>query len=85
MMDTEVLGLEIKQFLSNGTMKTLVPRIIGQTANAVQIKQRTKGNWNEDSLLAEVERISGKKAVETSVEIIKGFQRHWLSDLVGTG
>lgn len=54
----EVLAVEIHQFVGNG-LKTLVPRVIGQTAAA----QRRKGTvdllarqWNEASLFAELDR-----------------------------
>jgi len=38
---TEVLGLEIKQYLSEDGQRTLVPRLIGQTAGAQQKKCST--------------------------------------------
>ena len=38
MKDTEVYGLEIKQFVGNDGQKTLVPSLIGRTASAVQMK-----------------------------------------------
>jgi hypothetical protein len=34
MSPTEVLGVEIKQYTGNGDLKTLVPRIVGQTEEA---------------------------------------------------
>jgi hypothetical protein len=34
MSPTEVLGVEIKQYIGNGDLKTLVPRIVGQTEEA---------------------------------------------------
>jgi hypothetical protein len=34
MSPTEVLGVEIKQYVSTGDLKTLVPRIVGQTEEA---------------------------------------------------
>lgn len=43
MTETEVLGLEIKQYISQGGMKTLVPQIIGRTASAVAIKRPEQG------------------------------------------
>lgn len=40
----EVLGVEIKQYIGQG-MKTLVPRVIGQTAEAEK-KHRTPSSWS---------------------------------------
>ena len=39
MRDTEVYGLEIKQYVGNDGQKTLVPNLIGRTASAVQMKR----------------------------------------------
>ena len=39
MRDTEVYGLEIKQFVAKDGSKTLVPTLIGRTASAVQAKR----------------------------------------------
>lgn len=35
MIDTEVLRLEIKQYISDSNLKTFVPRIVGQTSNLI--------------------------------------------------
>lgn len=51
MADTEVLGLEIRQFISEQNHRTLVPRIIGRTPSAVQVKSQANFAWNEDSYL----------------------------------
>jgi hypothetical protein len=34
MSPTEVLGIEIKQYVGGGNLKTLVPRLVGQTEEA---------------------------------------------------
>ena len=39
MRDTEVYGLEIKQYIGKDGLKTLVPNLIGRTASAVQMKR----------------------------------------------
>ncbi|MCL1803892.1 MAG: hypothetical protein FWG30_09740 [Eubacteriaceae bacterium] len=39
MRDTEVLGLEIKQFVGEDGSKTLVPNLVGRTAGAIQAKR----------------------------------------------
>lgn len=81
MNPAEVLGLEIKQF-GNDTLKTLVPKIIGQTSSA-QIKKRykEKRQWTEESFYKELERRDGKFSVEIVKKIINKLQgqvsRYW--------
>jgi hypothetical protein len=48
MRDTEVYGLEIKQFVGKNGLKTLVPNLIGRTASAVQAKcGESKQKYND--------------------------------------
>lgn len=72
MTPAEVLGLEIKQF-GNETIKTLVPRVIGQTSSA-QIKKglREYNQWTEETFFEELERRNGK----TSEEIVRKIIDH---------
>lgn len=58
----EVLGLEIRQYTSSEGMKTLVPRIIGRTASAVQAKQREKRKWSEAEFMEDVLNNTGDTA-----------------------
>ena len=61
----EVLAVEIKQF-SGQSLKTLVPRIIGQTSEAGDRKRvssgRAKRQWDEASYFAEMETRHGVEA-----------------------
>jgi hypothetical protein len=53
----EVLAVEIRQYVGEG-LKTLVPRVIGQTAEAQVAKSsagRTKKRWDEPSFFQELE------------------------------
>ena len=56
----EVLAVEIKQFVGQG-MKTLVPKLIGQTAEAEKKKAapRESRQWDEKSIFDEIERLQG--------------------------
>jgi len=57
----EVLALEIKQYVGEG-LQTLVPRVIGQTAEAEKKKSVGRGagkRWDEASFFAEVESRNG--------------------------
>jgi hypothetical protein len=58
----EVLAVEVKQF-ANDALRTLVPRVIGQTAEA-QIKKgggRTHREWDEASFFSDLEQRRGKR------------------------
>ena len=47
MVDIQVLGLEIKQYISDSNLKTFVPRIVGQTSNSISIKRQTNNSkWD---------------------------------------
>jgi len=61
----EVLAIEIKQFVGQG-MKTLVPKIIGQTAEAEKKKvvSRESRLWDESSFFAELERCQPPQVAE---------------------
>jgi len=58
MNPAEVIGIEVKQYVGEG-MKTLVPRVIGQTAAVEARKGRRAGSerreWDEDSFFDDVE------------------------------
>lgn len=59
MAPAEVLAVEIKQYVSkDSNLKTLVPRVIGQTAKAQDTKSggvRTSRQWDETSFFEELE------------------------------
>jgi len=59
----EVLAVEISQFVGEG-LKTLVPRVIGQTEEAKTRKSgggRASREWDETSFFQEMESISGRE------------------------
>ncbi len=55
MTQTEVLGLEIRQYLSSGLRKILVPRLIGQTSSAVQVKSAGRAKMSEEDIMSAIE------------------------------
>lgn len=75
MADTEVLGLEIRQFISEQNHRTLVPRIIGRTSAAVQAKSQASFAWNEDSYLERVKQVSGSKTADICRRLLQEFRR----------
>jgi hypothetical protein len=75
----EVIGVELRQFVGSG-VKTLVPRVVGQTAASRYKKSAgsTSGKqWDESSFLAEIESKRGVDAARISREILE-----WVEPLV---
>ncbi len=70
MNPAEVLAVEIKQYEGQG-IQTLVPRIIGQTAEAQNVKRRTKkrNKWDENSFFAELENLHGVDVAKIAKKI----------------
>jgi hypothetical protein len=67
----EVLAVEIKQY-KGANLKTLVPRVIGQTTEA-QINKRVKttsNKWDYDSYLAELEINCGHNVSKTARKLL---------------
>ncbi len=57
MTPAEILGLEIKQFIGQDNVRTLVPRVIGQTTTADTTKgvnKREDSNWTEETFFIEL-------------------------------
>jgi hypothetical protein len=75
MSPADVLAVEIKQYIGEG-LQTLVPRMIGQTAEAQARKGRPGGRrWDEQSLLEEIER-QGPEELEVARQIIEWSRSH---------
>lgn len=60
MVNAELLGVELKQFLNaNNQLKTLVPRVVGQTTQAIlqkQVKHISANQWEEISFFEEIKK-----------------------------
>jgi hypothetical protein len=57
----EVIAVELRQFVGEG-VRTLVPRVLGQTATAIQKKSAggsDRREWDETSFFADAETIQG--------------------------
>lgn len=90
MTDTEVLGLEVKQFVSDDGARILVPRIIGKTQAAAQVKSRSEFVWTEESFLERVENISGQDIANVCEKALRAFEQlgcriYWGSGQVQAG
>lgn len=69
---TEVLAVEIKQYVSQEGLRTLVPRLIGQTAEAQQKKSsstRERKSWDEVSFFKEFQVRQGSEEADMAREL----------------
>jgi hypothetical protein len=66
MNPAEVLAVEIRQFIGE-RVRTLVPRVIGQTTAAIDLKRRA---WDEGSFLSELDRNAGEALVAVTRQLI---------------
>jgi hypothetical protein len=69
----EVLALEVPQYVG-GSLKSLVPRVIGQTAEAQQKKsvgQRVTRQWDEASFFEELLKARGEEETQVARAILE--------------
>lgn len=69
---TEILAVEIKQYVSQEGLRTLVPRLIGQTAEAQQKKSsatRERKSWDEVSFFKEFQVRQGSEEADMAREL----------------
>jgi hypothetical protein len=84
MTPTEVLALEIKRYV-HGDHETLVPRLIGRTAAAADVKQPSRGErWSEARILGRLEKRDPAEA-RVAREIFAWARRHGLRLAFGQG
>jgi len=70
-MTAEVIAIEVKQYVGEG-LRTLVPRIIGQTAAAETRKVRGEARqWDEASFFAELEKKQGPEDARVARELLE--------------
>ena len=73
MAPAAVLAIEVRQFVGNG-LRTLVPTVLGQTAEAQQRKgaARAQGTqWDESRFMAILGERNGDEAVATARHILR--------------
>lgn len=75
MSETEVFAIEVKQYVdAAGERQTIVPRVIGRTEAAKAAKsggRRRTRQWDEQSLLDDIQRLAGDTAVVVARELIR--------------
>lgn len=81
MVRAEVFGVEVRQFVGEGH-QTLVPRVLGRTAAADQVKQGALGggsrrafHWTPETLLAQAAELGGPRATRLMESV-----RRWSAD-----
>jgi hypothetical protein len=85
-MAAEVIAIEVKQYVGPEGLRTLVPRVIGQTAAAETRKgPREKGRWDEASLLRELEAQHSPAEANVARELIEWARVQRLRLWWGTG
>lgn len=86
MTPAEVIAIEVKQYVGEG-VKTLVPRVIGQTAEA-ETKKRAGGpgrQWDEESFFSLLAEKAGEDAVSAARELLEWATKRRLRITWGRG
>lgn len=85
-MVAEVIAIEVKQFVGPDGLRTLVPRVIGQSAAAESRKgSREKRQWDEESFLDEIESRRGEVDARLSRDLIDWSRPRFPRFTWGTG
>lgn len=69
----EVLAVEIRQYTGKG-LKTLVPRVLGQTTEALVRKGEEKKRWDEPTFFADLTRRTGEEEARVARRILDWAQ-----------
>ncbi len=86
MKNTEVLGLEVKQFISESGLKTLVPKIIGQTSEALSLgKSRKSRQWDEESLYQSFREQGREDVMDIARTLLQWSREHCTRVWFGRG
>jgi hypothetical protein len=88
MTPAEILGVEIKQFVGQDNVKTLVPRVIGQTTTADTTKGVNKGkdsNWTEETFISELTEQQGTIVAEVARKLLFWLKPQMTRIWYGTG
>jgi hypothetical protein len=85
----EVYGVEVRQFVGEGH-QTLVPRVLGRTTTADQVKEASSGSrrarhWTPDTLRDEALVLGGEEAQRLVDSVIAWSARTAISPTVGVG
>lgn len=88
MTPAEILGLEIKQFVGQDNVKTLVPRVLGQTTTADTTKGVNKGkesSWTEETFFTELTLHRGTVEAEVARQLLNWLKPQMTRIWFGSG
>ena len=73
----EVLAIEVRQYLGEN-LKTLVPRVIGQTQEAIQKKKVSTSTrqWDEASFFVEIKNKRGEQEAKVAKDILDWSKKY---------
>ena len=83
----EVLAIEVKQFVGEN-LKTLVPRVVGQTETARQKKSGARGDlrqWDESSFFLNLSQRRGEQEARVARRLLEWANQHRLRIWWGQG
>ena len=83
----EVLAIEVKQFVGEN-LKTLVPRVVGQTETARQKKKVDRGEsrqWDETSFFSDLSQRRGEQEAAVARRLLDWAKNHGLRVWWGQG
>jgi hypothetical protein len=83
----EVLAIEVKQFVGEN-LKTLVPRVVGQTETARQKKKAERGEtrqWDESSFFSDLSHRRGEQEAAVARRLLDWAKNHGLRVWWGQG
>lgn len=87
MTPAEVLAIEVKQYVGEG-LRTLVPRVLGQTAEAQQRKGRSAREhrqWDEDSFMRTLAEECGEEEQAVASKVVAWAKERGLRLAYGSG
>jgi hypothetical protein len=87
MTPAEVLAIEVKQYVGEG-LRTLVPKVLGQTAEAEQRKRhggREQRQWDEESFVHALARERGDDERAAALKVIAWTRERGLRSDYGKG
>lgn len=76
MQNSEVLGMEIRQFTSTDGKQLFIPQIIGKTSRAAEVKtKKNSKKWDRQSTLDDIMNSSGEKLRQLAERILHDMEK----------
>lgn len=75
MVHTEVIGLEIQRFISEENRREIfVPKVVGKTVQAGDVKRVQKRTWSYESFLDDVESVGQKLVRDLAEKLLQDIE-----------